>query len=114
MPATPEGPTPAGGQGAGDGQHSGGSQPNRPADALVGEGIERGPVAAADGGGRAAVARIPEPPGTEVLPPAKGDSDLRGSTPDDMEPPPDALLVVRGLKKYFPIHKASSTATWAT
>ena len=39
------------------------------------------------------------------LPPAKGDSDLRGQTPDDMEPPPDALLVVRGLKKYFPIKK---------
>ena len=39
------------------------------------------------------------------LPPAKGDSDLRGQTPDDMEPPPDALLVVRGLKKYFPIRK---------
>jgi oligopeptide/dipeptide ABC transporter ATP-binding protein len=40
-----------------------------------------------------------------VLPPAKGDSDLRGHTPDDVEPPEDALLVVRGLKKYFPIHK---------
>jgi oligopeptide/dipeptide ABC transporter ATP-binding protein len=39
------------------------------------------------------------------LPPPKGDSDLRGQTPDDMEPPEDALLVVRGLKKYFPIHK---------
>jgi oligopeptide/dipeptide ABC transporter ATP-binding protein len=40
-----------------------------------------------------------------VLPPAKGDSDLRGRTPDDMEAPADALLVVRGLKKYFPIRK---------
>ncbi|HYJ80699.1 MAG TPA: dipeptide ABC transporter ATP-binding protein, partial [Longimicrobiaceae bacterium] len=40
-----------------------------------------------------------------ALPPPKGDSDLRGQTPDDVEPPPDALLVVRGLKKYFPIHK---------
>ncbi|HET7273886.1 MAG TPA: dipeptide ABC transporter ATP-binding protein [Longimicrobiaceae bacterium] len=39
------------------------------------------------------------------LPPAKGDSDLRGRTPDDMEPPADALLVVRKLKKYFPIRK---------
>jgi oligopeptide/dipeptide ABC transporter ATP-binding protein len=107
MPATPEGPTPAGGQGAGDGQRSGGSGPDRPADALVGEGVERGPVTAAGAGaeGRAPVARIPEPPGREELPPAKGDSDLRGETPDDMEPPPDALLVVRGLKKYFPIHK---------
>jgi oligopeptide transport system ATP-binding protein len=46
-----------------------------------------------------------EPPGRGVLPPAKGDSDLRGRTPDDMEPPADALLVVRGLKKYFPIRK---------
>ncbi|HET9986040.1 MAG TPA: oligopeptide/dipeptide ABC transporter ATP-binding protein [Longimicrobiales bacterium] len=40
-----------------------------------------------------------------ALPPAKGDSDLRGATPDDLPPPPDALLVVRGLKKYFPIRK---------
>ncbi|MQA91130.1 MAG: ATP-binding cassette domain-containing protein [Gemmatimonas sp.] len=39
------------------------------------------------------------------MPPPKGDSDLRGSTPDDVEPPADALLVVRDLKKYFPIHK---------
>ncbi|HEU0054765.1 MAG TPA: dipeptide ABC transporter ATP-binding protein, partial [Longimicrobium sp.] len=31
--------------------------------------------------------------------------DLRGQTPDDMEPPADSLLVVRGLKKYFPIRK---------
>ena len=37
------------------------------------------------------------------LPPPKGDSDLRGATPDDLEPPSDALLVVRKLKKYFPI-----------
>ncbi len=49
--------------------------------------------------------RIPEAPGREDLPPPKGDSDLRGQTPDDMEPPEDALLVVRGLKKYFPIRK---------
>lgn len=40
-----------------------------------------------------------------TLPPPKGDSDLRGQTPDDLEPPADALLVVRGLRKYFPIRK---------
>lgn len=40
-----------------------------------------------------------------MLPPSKGDSDLRGQTPDDIEPPEDALLVVRQLKKYFPIRK---------
>jgi oligopeptide transport system ATP-binding protein len=56
-------------------------------------------------GNLAGVDRKAEPAGREVLPPAKGDSDLRGRTPDDMEPPSDALLVVRGLKKYFPIHK---------
>jgi hypothetical protein len=39
----------------------------------------------------------------ESLPPAKGDSDLRGRTPDDVELPADTLLEVRGLKKYFPI-----------
>ena len=37
------------------------------------------------------------------LPPAKGDSDLRGQSPDDLEPPSDALLVVSQLRKYFPI-----------
>lgn len=41
----------------------------------------------------------------EDLPPAKGDSDLRGQTPDDVEPPQDALVVVRQLKKYFPIER---------
>ncbi|MEX0912706.1 MAG: ATP-binding cassette domain-containing protein, partial [Gemmatimonadota bacterium] len=51
------------------------------------------------------VARIPEPGEDKPLPPAKGDSDLRGQTPEDVEPPGDALLVVRQLKKYFPIHK---------
>ena len=49
--------------------------------------------------------RLPEPPGRDELPPAKGDSDLRGRTPDDEEPPADALLTVSGLRKYFPIHK---------
>jgi oligopeptide/dipeptide ABC transporter ATP-binding protein len=37
------------------------------------------------------------------LPPAKGDSDLRGLTPDDVPAPEGALLEVRQLKKYFPI-----------
>jgi len=37
------------------------------------------------------------------LPPAKGDSDLRGLTPDDVAAPADALLHVRGLQKHFPI-----------
>jgi oligopeptide/dipeptide ABC transporter ATP-binding protein len=37
------------------------------------------------------------------LPPAKGDSDLRGLTPDDVATPDHALLEVRGLKKHFPI-----------
>jgi oligopeptide/dipeptide ABC transporter ATP-binding protein len=48
---------------------------------------------------------VPEPPERRELPPAKGDSDLRGQTPDEMEPPDDALLVVRRLKKWFPIRK---------
>jgi oligopeptide transport system ATP-binding protein len=56
-------------------------------------------------GDRPEVARIPEPDGVEALPPAKGDSDLRGQTPEDLESPPDALLAVRRLKKYFPIRK---------
>lgn len=51
------------------------------------------------------VDRKPESPERRDLPPAKGDSDLRGQTPDDMETPPDALLAVRGLKQYFPIRK---------
>lgn len=40
-----------------------------------------------------------------TLPPAKGDSDLRGRTAEDVEPPADALLDVRGLAKYFPIRR---------
>ncbi|HEX2203570.1 MAG TPA: dipeptide ABC transporter ATP-binding protein [Longimicrobium sp.] len=103
MAATPEGRTPAGGRGAGDGQHSGGERAHAPAEGLVGEGIERGPGAATGASGT--VARKPEAPERSVLPPAKGDSDFRGQTPDDMEPPADSLLVVRGLKKYFPIRK---------
>ncbi|HEU0014049.1 MAG TPA: oligopeptide/dipeptide ABC transporter ATP-binding protein, partial [Longimicrobium sp.] len=49
--------------------------------------------------------RVPERPERRELPPAKGDSDLRGHTPDEEEPPADALLVVRGLRKWFPIRK---------
>ena len=44
-------------------------------------------------------------PQTVPLPPAKGDSDTRGRTPDDIQPPEDVLLYVKGLKKYFPIKK---------
>src|SRR5690606_1286520 len=40
---------------------------------------------------------------SRTLPPAKGDSDLRGRTFDDVAPPDDALLVVRGLRKEFPV-----------
>jgi oligopeptide transport system ATP-binding protein len=66
----------------------------------------RGTASAVDGDGRRiGVAKIPEEGEHDPLPPAKGDSDLRGQTPDDMEPPQDSLLVVRGLKKYFPIRK---------
>jgi oligopeptide/dipeptide ABC transporter ATP-binding protein len=49
------------------------------------------------------VQRGPEPVSAEQLPPAKGDSDTRGATPDDLPAPADTLLEVRGLKKYFPI-----------
>ncbi|CAN5620706.1 dipeptide ABC transporter ATP-binding protein [soil metagenome] len=38
---------------------------------------------------------------TTSLPPAKGDSDVRGRTPDDVGPPDDVLLHVRGLRKHF-------------
>ena len=40
-----------------------------------------------------------------ALPPAKGDSDLDGATPDVLPAPPDALLDVRDLKKHFPIKR---------
>lgn len=39
------------------------------------------------------------------LPPAKGDSDLRGRTPADLQAPSDTLVEVRELKKHFPIRK---------
>jgi oligopeptide/dipeptide ABC transporter ATP-binding protein len=45
------------------------------------------------------------PPDAPELPPAKGDSDLAGRTPDDVAAPPDTLLEVRGLVKHFPIRK---------
>jgi len=51
------------------------------------------------------VDRLELPRGAAALPPAKGDSELRGRTVDDVAPPPDALLTVRGLRKYFPIRK---------
>ncbi len=101
--ATPEGRTPAGGRGAGDGQWSGGDRPRGATEGLVGEGVDRGPVS--DGAARGTVERIPESPGRQALPPAKGDSELGGLTPDQVPVPEDALLVVSGLKKYFPIHK---------
>jgi oligopeptide/dipeptide ABC transporter ATP-binding protein len=59
----------------------------------------------AEDGTLTGVDRKEESPERQSLPPAKGDSDLRGSTPDDLEPPSDALLVVRKLKKYFPIRE---------
>ena len=40
-----------------------------------------------------------------ALPPAKGDSDLRGRTPDQLPRPEDVLLDVRGLKTWFPIRR---------
>jgi oligopeptide/dipeptide ABC transporter ATP-binding protein len=105
MANTPEGRTPAGGRGAADGQRSGGERPHTGAEPLIGAGVERA-AADAERVDTAGAAVHRDPGERDVpLPPAKGDSDLRGQTPDDMEPPPDALLVVRGLKKYFPIKK---------
>ncbi|HEV2147681.1 MAG TPA: ATP-binding cassette domain-containing protein, partial [Longimicrobiaceae bacterium] len=71
---------------------------------MAATGADRGGAPAGDGH-LLDVDRIPEPAEDRELPPAKGDSDLRGQTPDDVEPPSDALLVVRGLRKYFPIRK---------
>ncbi|HEX2081594.1 MAG TPA: dipeptide ABC transporter ATP-binding protein [Longimicrobium sp.] len=104
MANTPEGRTPAGGQGAADGQRGGGERPDAAAEPLIGAGVERG-AAGGDAPDAASRAVHKTPAERDVLPPAKGDSDLRGDTPDDVEPPADALLVVRGLKKWFPIKK---------
>lgn len=38
-----------------------------------------------------------------ALPPAKGDSDLRGRSVEQIEPPEDALVAVRNLTTHFPI-----------
>jgi oligopeptide/dipeptide ABC transporter ATP-binding protein len=106
--STPEGRTPAGGFGAGDGNRGPGGDPpvgRPPAEGLVGEGVMQPPTAEARTREGAGIDRIPERPERRELPPAKGDSDLRGETPDEMEPPSDALLVVRRLKKHFPIRK---------
>jgi ABC-type microcin C transport system duplicated ATPase subunit YejF len=46
-----------------------------------------------------------------TLPPAKGDSDTRGRTPEELTPPVDTLLHVRGLKKYFPIKRGLLSKT---
>lgn len=53
--------------------------------------IEREPALAASAGA------------SRELPPERGDSDLRGLTPDDQPAPDGTLLEVRQLKKYFPI-----------
>ncbi|HSJ26006.1 MAG TPA: ABC transporter ATP-binding protein [Longimicrobiales bacterium] len=50
----------------------------------------------------------PEPLATSAaasteLPPARGNSDLRGLTPDDVQAPEGTLLDVRELKKHFPL-----------
>ncbi|HET7463977.1 MAG TPA: dipeptide ABC transporter ATP-binding protein [Longimicrobium sp.] len=107
--STPGGRTPAGGRGAGDGHVAGpgGESPvgRPPAEGLIGEGASMPPTAEARTRGGAGIDRVPERPERRELPPAKGDSDLRGETPDQMEPPEDSLLVVRGIKKYFPIRK---------
>lgn len=45
------------------------------------------------------------------LPPAKGDSDERGRTPDEIAAPEDALLDVRGLRTWFPVKKGLLSRT---
>jgi oligopeptide/dipeptide ABC transporter ATP-binding protein len=40
-----------------------------------------------------------------TLPQAKGDSDTGGATPDGLTPPDDTLLLVRGLRTWFPIRR---------
>src|SRR5690606_2464395 len=44
-------------------------------------------------------------PSAHDLPPAKGDSDLGGRTAEEVPPPEDALLDVRGLVKHFPLRR---------
>ena len=39
------------------------------------------------------------------LPPARGDSDLRGATPESAPLPQDVLVEARDLRKYFPIRR---------
>ncbi len=55
--------------------------------------------------------RSPIPDPRSVLPPSKGDSDLRGRTPDDVAPPAQVLLRVQGLKKHFPIKRGLLSRT---
>jgi oligopeptide/dipeptide ABC transporter ATP-binding protein len=45
------------------------------------------------------------------LPPPKGDSDVRGRTPDEVPAAQDVLLRVHGLKKYFPIRRGLLSKT---
>ncbi|HEX5870306.1 MAG TPA: hypothetical protein VFY65_07825, partial [Longimicrobium sp.] len=73
MANTPEGRTPAGGQGAADGQRSGGEQPHSAPEPLIGAGIERGTPG--EEGADAAGAAVHWDPGLRdvPLPPAKGD-----------------------------------------
>jgi oligopeptide transport system ATP-binding protein len=59
------------------------------------------PLAEAGLGPVAAPADVPARP---VLPPAKGDSDLRGRALDELDAG-DALVEVRGLKKHFPVRR---------
>ena len=46
--------------------------------------------------------RPPTPQAAAGLPPASGDSDTGGRTPDEYPAPPDVLVEVRGLRKHFP------------
>jgi oligopeptide/dipeptide ABC transporter ATP-binding protein len=55
--------------------------------------------------GIAAKSGDPVEDGSAALPPARGNSDLGGRTLDEVAPPEDALLDVRGLVKHFPIHR---------
>ncbi len=49
--------------------------------------------------------------GAVPLAPPKGDSDVRGRTPDQVVRPQDTLLEVKGLKKYFPIRSGLLSRT---